>query len=651
MKTSFNVLGRRLTQKAGCVGAWSARRPFSSRLSRQQRKKRITRRGDDGYALMLTMFMVAITLTLLIATVSRLTGDADLNARNGQYNASLYAAEAATERVIGRMRYDFLVGGGSETVTNNLDTYRAYYPGKLGLTEDPSGYWTNFQFSDGQGHGNATYVGSISNAIWGPLDSQFVGLKGWTQVYRVLSNAKQANGRFNLTNAVQQDLQLISVPVFQFAIFYNGLLEFTWCATFTVNGRTHANGNIFVGSSQNLTFSSTVTTTGGIYKTNWDGHTTGQMTGTTTYSGNPGYTTNNSTLTLPIGTNSMAPAAVREIVNMPPIGEDPTSGLGEARYFNKAKVVLLVTDTNVSAYFKTSVTDAPTSITVTNYGFNTNTNLALLTNFPFLSVTNNFIDQRELSKYVRPTQIDVGIYKDWLITNPVVAAKFPPGTTPYPDVLYVMDQRTIGANTNLYSVRLRNGAIIPTNGPANLPGGWTVATPNPLYVWGHYNIGPGGSLTAGNTDTSKTFPASLVSDALTILSGSWSDASGGSSVTSRNASSTTINAAVLTGIVFSTDATSNHFSGGVMNLPRLLEDWSSDTLTMNTSIVNLFNSVRATNWFQNPGVYYLAPTRSFSFDNNFTNQMKLPPETPVIGLINRSKWRVPPPNTVNYAGN
>jgi hypothetical protein len=30
--------------------------------------------------------------------------------------------------------------------------------------------------------------------------------------------------------------------VFQFAIFYNSLLEFTWCAPMTVNGRTHANG-------------------------------------------------------------------------------------------------------------------------------------------------------------------------------------------------------------------------------------------------------------------------------------------------------------------------------------------------------------------------------------------------------------------------
>ena len=164
------------------------------------------RRREQGYALLLTLFMVAVSLTVLIATMSRLTGDADLNARNGQYNASLYAAEAAVERVVARMQYDYLMGGGSPAISNNLDVYRAYYPGKLGATEDPSGYWSNYQFSDGQGHVNATYVNTISNKTWGPLQSQYAGLSGWTEIYRVLSNAKQTNGRFDLTNAVLEDI-------------------------------------------------------------------------------------------------------------------------------------------------------------------------------------------------------------------------------------------------------------------------------------------------------------------------------------------------------------------------------------------------------------------------------------------------------------
>jgi hypothetical protein len=610
------------------------------------------RRLEKGYALMLTMFMVAVSLTLLIATMSRLSGDADLNARNGQYNASLYAAEAAVERVVARMRYDYVVAGGSAAVSNNVDNglYQSYYPGKFGATEDPSGYWSNFQFSDGQGNVNATYVSCISDLIWGPLQSQFAGLNGWTQIYRVVSNAKQINGRYDLTNAVMEDVQLIRIPIFQFGLFYNGLMEFTWCATFTVNGRTHANSDIYVGSASVLTFNSTVTTTGGIYKTNWDGHTLAQMTAAVNYNGNPGYSTNVGILSLPIGQNN-TPAAVREVVNLPPVGEDPTSPMGSQRYYNKPGVALLVSNLTVTAYAKTSGTDAPISLTVTTWGTNSP---SLLLNFPFLSVTNFFIDGRELSKTVRTTQIDVGAYSTWLTTSSFVLNKFPVGSTDYPTTLYVMDNRTSATNTDLFAVRLMNGAIIPLNGLATQPGGWTVATPNPLYVLGHYNIGPSGSTTAGDTDTSKTYPASLVSDALTILSGNWDDAKSFSPVTNRVAQNTTVNAAILTGTVYSTDATSNHFSGGVMNLPRLLEDWmngGTKTLTLNTSIVNLFNSVRATNWFINPGLYYFAPTRKFSFDNNFTNQVKLPPATPVLGMISRAKWRVPPPNNVTYAGN
>ena len=50
-----------------------------------------------------------------------------------------------------------------------------------------------------------------------------------------------------------------------------------------------------------------------------------------------------------------------------------------------------------------------------------------------------------------------------------------------------------------------------------------------------------------------------------------------------------------------------HFSGGVHNLPRLLEDRGACTLTLNTSIISLFNSARATGQFLNPGTYYVRP--------------------------------------------
>jgi hypothetical protein len=108
---------------------------------------------------------------------------------------------------------------------------------------------------------------------------------------------------------------------------------------------------------------------------------------------------------------------------------------------------------------------------------------------------------------------------------------------------------------------------------------------------------------------------------------------------------------MLSGIVYSTGSASSQYSGGVMNLPRLLEDWSSVTLTLNTSIVNLFNSVQASAQFRFPGDYYYAPNaRNFNFDANFLDFRKLPPGTPTLPVINRMRWAVPPPSVTNYAG-
>ena len=92
-----------------------------------------------------------------------------------------------------------------------------------------------------------------------------------------------------------------------------------------------------------------------------------------------------------------------------------------------------------------------------------------------------------------------------------------------------------------------------------------------------------------------------------------------------------------------------------MNLPRLLEAWSSSggssyqTLTLNTSIVNLFTSTRATNQFQNAGVYYYAPTRQFSFNLNFLIPQTMPPGTPLL-IPNSPVITVPPQGQTVSAG-
>jgi hypothetical protein len=169
---------------------------------------------------------------------------------------------------------------------------------------------------------------------------------------------------------------------------------------------------------------------------------------------------------------------------------------------------------------------------------------------------------------------------------------------------------------------------------------------------GNYNCTNSAYL--NTTNTSATVPASLISDALTILSPSWKDSASNNSFQSgvRVATSTTVNAAIMTGVVYTAGSTGNSpFSGGVVNLPRLLEDWGnggSVTLTLNTSMVNLYNSIVATGPWQAPGTYYYAPTRNFNYDPNFQNQTRLPPGTPLVNYIYREAWTIPPPGTTNF---
>ena len=144
-----------------------------------------------------------------------------------------------------------------------------------------------------------------------------------------------------------------------------------------------------------------------------------------------------------------------------------------------------------------------------------------------------------------------------------------------------------------------------------------------------------------STNVVNTAPAGLMGDAITILSTSWSDSyTSSTALSSRNAANTTVNAATLEGIVQSTTVNgTKQYSGGVENFMRLLENWSGDTLTYNGSIIVLFQSRFATNFWQAPGAYYNVPTRNWGFDVNFQTQGGLPPIFPSAKAMIRQSWK------------
>ena len=227
-------------------------------------------------------------------------------------------------------------------------------------------------------------------------------------------------------------------------------------------------------------------------------------------------------------------------------------------------------------------------------------------------------------------------------------------------------------------VRLINGATLPgiydSTTPANTKG-FTVASENGVYVKGNYNAtGVTSVPSTGNTPytnflpsptSNLDIPASIVADAVTILSNSkfdsgstlssytdgWNDAKSFAypyDVADRKATDTTMRFAMISGDTISTiQSTPNQggispqLNGGVHNFKRFLERWNDPTagstfktyLNYTGSLINLFNSRNGNGSFKCCNTVYNPPIRNWVFDGTFLDADRLPPGTPFFQYI------------------
>lgn len=560
-------------------------------------------KGRRGYALLMVIFFGGLSLTLLSSALQWTSTTAKITDRNNKMMEAYAAAEAATEKVLSAVSSDYQLSG-EGTVYNNLATYRNYYP-----TTTENSYWTNFTFSDAQAHYSKTYIDRIVAWQYQALESQYQGLMGMASTYRVISNAKTASLGKPIQVGIKQDVQVASIPIFQFAIFYSMDMEINPGPNMNITGRVHSNAQMYTQPQATLNYLSHVTAAGKITIGKSPLDPTSRTPGTVNFLAE--HDGGVSALTLPIGTNN-TPSAVHAVVEIPPSGESATSLMGQQRYYNKSDVVIVISNTVTAKLgaFNNFATTIPNS-QVTN----------------FLSTTKTFVNVRE-GKTVQVVEFDVAKFKTWSAgTNVYRSLKNQDVSS-----VYIADLRSTTSATES-GLRLINGTNLPSLG-------LTVATPNPVYIQGNYNSP---IATRGTTNTAGSLPASIVGDAITILSGSWTDAHDNDPLSSRIASDTTVNAAFLAGIVPSNGTS---YSGGVENFPRFLEDWSNRTFTYNGSMVVMFPSQVATAPWGGSGVYG-APNRNWAFDLNFMDAAKLPPGTPQLLTIIRAKWAMVGADNIN----
>jgi Tfp pilus assembly protein PilX len=427
------------------------------------------------------------------------------------------------------------------------------------------------------------------------------GLHALIKRFTVASTATSTIDNASVT--LVQNWQCNLVPLFQFAVFYGNDLEIAPGADMTLIGRVHSNGNMWLQAAANLYMDSYVTCSGDILH--------GRK--------GPGSTDNGNVLikdetgvhqNMKNSDGSFLEATDAHWYDSASARwggrvQDASFGQGElnlplANSGDPHKLIERASGNpdSYENYAGLRIIDGVVEAKVAGTWVNVTAALPAGT-----VTTKSFYDQRE-GKTVTATEVDMSKLKT---------------TTYWPSsgVAYFSDKRT-GFN----ALRLVNGS--------DLGRPLSFYSENPVYVKGDYN-------------SVNKQPCSIAGDAITFLSGNWDDSKSTWSKDSRVATQTTVNASILTG---NTNTTSSNYNGGLENLPRFLEKWTGVKFIYKGSLVNLWNSQKATgNW---NGTYYSPPIREWSYDTDLDDPNKLPPETPMVRIFQRTGWQQ---SHVSYVGN
>ena len=411
------------------------------------------------------------------------------------------------------------------------------------------------------------------------------------------------------------------------AIFYVDPLEIHPGPPFVVTGWVHTNYNLYTAHNT-LTFADKVT-----YASDWfmnfmpgDGQHSGETPASPSWPSN--LPPARDIALQPFGMDSTAIFSTtdtnpnndsyRELIQPPVAGY--TDPMANSRYWNQASVAIRVDASN-----NVTIGQPNADGTITAFG---NSN-PLYSMFSSAITTNQSIqDNREAAK-IRLVTLDIS-----KIENNTSGLSPTYKSSSFNGIVYIYDNSN--SSTTRRGVRLLNGTKIPSTG-------LTVASQNPVYVQGDYNTG--GSPPSDSNPSDATTPqvsgytrapCAVIADAVNILSNFWNDTNSFSGTSSRVATNTTINSAILSGIVPTAPVGGDgSYSGGAENFPRFLEDWSHAILTYYGSMVELYQSGQSNGEWGKANVY-VPPTRHWYFDTNF--KVRPPPGSLMVYSYMKGRW-------------
>jgi hypothetical protein len=420
----------------------------------------------------------------------------------------------------------------------------------------------------------------------------YAGLYALVQPYHMVSSVI---GPENARVFVERSSEHHLIPVFQFGVFYDRDLEILPGPVMRFGGRVHTNRDLYVGCNVDMYFDSFVTAAGSIVNDRkdqimepegdvWFQDDRGNYRRMAFDSRDPdweekairlwgGRVQDQAHGIVPIGLPLPAGVEPIEILRRGEIG-DPAE-LREARFYYKAGLRII------------------DGVATDGDGMPVNLDEDILS-------THTFYNFRE-EKWLTATELDV-------------EALIEAGRAPENGIIYISASETLPGRKDAV-VRLVNGEELPA-------GGLTVATDNPLYIQGDYNV-------------ENPQPASVLTDAINILSNAWDDERSHQGIGKRKAAPTSIRVAIMAGNL---ETTIGNYNGGLENFLRFLEKWDGRRLTYTGSLVCMWNSEWATGPWHYGGEYYTAPQREWSFDTNFYDPDLLPPGTPNILNFEPGEW-------------
>jgi hypothetical protein len=425
-------------------------------------KPAIHRTREKAWALLIVLSLAATGLLLVASIMAWANENAAVTARNTEYFTTTYAAEAATEKALSAIvQDDQNYGEGLVLSKCASSAYSSLIP-----TASDNSYWTNYQFSGGSTP-NQVLVSCINTNTTNVLGPPYSGYVAVGSTYQIIANAQNLYSTYHIIATVGQQVLLGQIPIFQFAIFYNDTLEIDPGATMNITGMVHGNTNIYIDPSGLLTFFSGVSATGSInlFENGLDPTSRTSPTPSNIYVFDLPPMSDVIPLNLPVGTNTSGNttnvgANVNAILQIPPPGESPNSGVGTNRLYNQADMIIIVSNGNV--------------ITVTS-GVGVNNQATVISNNQwslFINTNGSFYNMRDADNLVDPVDINVGALRQWSATNTVLRPLLQSlrGSTEA-DVqsVYVADERFMSNTVVVTNVTVTTNTIVTNT--ASYPSG------------------------------------------------------------------------------------------------------------------------------------------------------------------------------------